>query len=284
MADDVGRCVAVDSDFPSGGAGGVPDRPSAAGPRAASMTGTEERPTWTCSRPTTHNAARVVGLSYLLALVFANFAEFYVAGTLIVVDDAAATARNIVAHELLFRLGVASNLLVFALDVVLAIALYLVLRPVSRALAAVATAWRLIETATMVIAALSDLDALRALSGAGYLQALGPDQLAALARLSIGAHGSAYNIGLLFFGCGSTLFGYLWFGSGYIPRALAALGIVASLLVLVVAFAVVVVPSVARTVIPACFIPIFLFELALGGWLLGKGLRPAAAIRRPPGC
>src|SRR5438094_5708672 len=68
-------------------------------------------------------AATVVGLSYLFALPPAIFAEFYVRTQLIAFDNAAQTARNIMAHERLFRLGTASNLTVFAIDVVLIVAL-----------------------------------------------------------------------------------------------------------------------------------------------------------------
>jgi len=62
-------------------------------------------------------AARVVGFSYLFALPPAIFAEFYVRTQLIAFDNATQTARNIMAHERLFRLGTASNLTVFAVDV-----------------------------------------------------------------------------------------------------------------------------------------------------------------------
>jgi len=226
-----------------------------------------------------HKAARVVGFSYLVALLFANFAEFYVPAQIIVYNNAAATARNIMAHEQLFRLGVASNLIVFAIDVVLIVALYVIFKPVNRTLALVATSWRLIETATMVVVALSDFDVLRLLSGAEYLRVFEADRLQALARFSIGAHGAAYNIGLLFFGLGSTLFGYLWFKSNYIPKALAAWGVFSSLLVVITAFALVVLPEFAKRVIPGCYVPIFVFELAMGFWLLFKGLRPAARAR-----
>ena len=83
-------------------------------------------------------AAKVVGFTYLFALAPAIFAEFYVRTQLIVFDNAAQTARNIVAHERLFRLGIASNLTVFAIDVVLITALYVVLKPINRRLALLA--------------------------------------------------------------------------------------------------------------------------------------------------
>src|SRR5207244_6706607 len=116
-------------------------------------------------------AAKVVGFAYLFALPPAIFAEFYVRTQLIASDNAAQTARNIMAHERLFRLGTASNLTVFALNVVLIIALYVVLMPVNRSLALLATGWGMIETATLVFVTLRDFEVLRILSGADYLQA-----------------------------------------------------------------------------------------------------------------
>src|SRR5258707_1008208 len=80
----------------------------------------------------------------------------------------------------------ASNLAAFALDIVLITALYVVLKPVNRNLALLAAFWGLIETAILVVALLSDLEALRLLSGAEYLRAFEADRLQALARLAIG--------------------------------------------------------------------------------------------------
>ena len=74
-------------------------------------------------------AAKVVGFAYLFALVPAIFAEFYARGHLIVFDNAAQTALNIVQHERLFRFGITSNLTVFAVDIALITALYVVLKP-----------------------------------------------------------------------------------------------------------------------------------------------------------
>ena len=83
-------------------------------------------------------AAKVVGFSYLFALPPAIFAEFYVLGRLLVYNNAVDTARNIMAHERLFRLGIASNLTVFAIDIVLITALYVVLKSVNQHLALLA--------------------------------------------------------------------------------------------------------------------------------------------------
>lgn len=221
-------------------------------------------------------AANVVGFTYLFALLPAIFAEFYVRGRLVVFDNAAQTALNIVAHERLFRLGIASNLTVFAIDVALIAALYVVLNPINRNLALLAAGWGLIETAILVVVTLSDFDVLRILSGAAYLHAFEADRLQALARLSISAHYDAYNVGLVFAGLRSTAFCYLWLKSGFIPRAIAGWGLFASCLMGVFAFAFIIVPELAQVVTVAIYgSPIFLFELTMGFWLLLMGLRPA---------
>jgi hypothetical protein len=226
-------------------------------------------------------AARLVGFSYLFALPPAIFAEFYVRAQLIASGNAAQTARNIMAHERLFRLGTASNLTVFAIDVVLIIALYVVLMPVNRSLALLATGWGLIETATLVFVTLSDFDVLRILSGADYLHAFEATQLQALARLSLSAHADAYNVGLVLAGLRSTAFCYIWFTSRFIPRALAAWGMFASFLMGASAFSFIIVPELAKVVPVEIYgAPIFFFELTMGLWLLLRGLRPSGAAPR----
>lgn len=224
---------------------------------------------------TQRKAARAVGFTYLFALVAGVFAEFYVRYRLVVSDNAAQTAQNILAHEGLFRLGVVANLTTFAADVVLITALYVVLRPVAPNLALAAAFWRLLETASIGITALNDFDVLRLLSGAGYLQPFEADRLHTLVRLSIGAHDAAYQLGLFFFGFGSTLFGYLWFRSGYIPRALAGFGVFASALVGICAYVFILFPKVFYIATPGCYAPIFFFELTIALWLLLKGLPPS---------
>ncbi|HEX9083362.1 MAG TPA: DUF4386 domain-containing protein [Gemmatimonadaceae bacterium] len=222
--------------------------------------------------------ARVVGFSYLFALLPSIFAEFYVSGRL-VSDNAIVTAQNIIAYERLFRLGIASNLLVFAVDVVLVTALYLVLERVNRRLALLATFFRLIETTILIVAVLNDFYVLRLLSGASYLTTLNSGELAALARVSMGAHNSAYGVALLLFGFGSPVFCYLWLKSGYIPKPLAVWGILASAWIGVCSFAFIVFPDLKQVITIGYYGgPIFLFELTIGLWLLIKSLRPGTLM------
>jgi len=223
---------------------------------------------------TQRTAARVVGATYLMALVPAVFAEFFVRGQLVVAGNATQTALNIMAHQRLFRLGIASNLAAFAIDVALITALYMVLNPINRSLALLALGWGLVETGILIVATLSDFNVLRILSGAAYLSVFEIDRLHTLARLSVSTHADVYNVGLVFAGLRSTTFCYLWLKSGFIPKALAFFGVIASLLMGVCAY-VFIIFAALPTIVPVGIYggPIFLFELTMGVWLLFRELR-----------
>ena len=217
-------------------------------------------------------AARVAGFVYLFAMATSIFAELYARGPLIVSGDVAETARNIMAHERLFRLSIACHVITFAADVALITALYVILGPVNRHLALCAAFLRMIETSVGVTAALNGFDVLRVLSDAEYLRVFEADRLQALARLSLSAHGAGLNVCFVFLGLGSTVFAYLWLKSGYIPKALAVLGVFSSLLLAAVAFTLIIFPELSKVLSRSYMLPIFVFEVTTGFWLLFKGL------------
>ena len=218
-------------------------------------------------------AATVVGIAYLFAMAASMFTEGYVRSTLISAD-AAATARNIAAHQSLFRASIGLELLTFVSDTTLIAALYVILSPISRPLALYATLLRMAGVAVGVMMAAHSFDVLRVLGTAPYLQAFDAGQLAALARLGVGSHTSSYNVVFVFLGAGSTVSAMLWMASGYVPRPLAMLGVFASVVLSVGTLAYLVVPELLRLMYPAYLVPMFFFEVGMGMWLLIKGLPP----------
>jgi len=224
-------------------------------------------------------AAKVVGFCYLFAMALGVFSVSYVRGHLIVTGDAAKTAVNIMAHERLFRLGIAGYVLCMLSDAALLTALYVILKRVSQSLALFAACLRLVETVIGVAATLTSFDVLRLLSGADYLQAFTTDQLQGLARIPIGAFGAGINVSFVFLGLGSAVFGYLWFKSRYIPRTLAALGVSGSVLLATGSFAFIIFPKLADWAEPGYFAPLGVFEVTMGFWLLFKGLRPSVGAQ-----
>lgn len=231
--------------------------------------------------PEQHTAAKVVGFIYLIAMATSMFAELYAQGPLIVRGDAMQTAINIAASERLYRIGSVIHLLTFASDAVIAVALYVVLRPVNRNVALLAAFWRLANCAILAVSILNDFAALRFLSGADYLRAFEPEQLQVLARVFISVRAAGFQVGFVFLGLGSTVFSYLWLKSRYIPRGLAAWGIFSSLLLALGTLAIMVFPGLA--VVGLTYMaPMFFYEVGLGLWLLIKGLRIPAPQALPP--
>lgn len=226
-------------------------------------------------------AARVAGVLYLFTILTANFMEFYIRRKLIVPADAVRTATNIPQHEQLFRLGVTIDLIMLAASVILVVALYVILKPINRSLALLAMSWSLVECGIAAATAGIDFAAVFALSGPNSLPALNTEQLHVLARLLISLDAGGNRVAALFFGLGSTLFCYLWFKSRYIPRLLAALGILASLVPTFVPLSTIVFSALADVPLRRARtgIPIVIFEVAIGLWLLTKGINAHAPAR-----
>lgn len=220
------------------------------------------------------NAARVAGIALLLAMAIIVLANYGISFRLIVPNNAVDTARNIVTHEMLFRVNIACDLLYVADLLVLLTALYIVLKPTNWTLALLAAFFRLIFALMWTVAALKMLGALRLLGEAAYLQVFTTGQLQTLARLRISDAYDAYYIGLPFWGLASTVCSLLWLKSRYIPRPLAIYGVASSVWCVFCAFAFIAVPDFDHTINASLFdVPLVLFELALGLWLLLKGLR-----------
>ena len=223
-------------------------------------------------------AARAVGFAYLFGFI-SIFNEVYVRDSINVPGNTGATAQNILAHEQLFRLGIVTDLLCFASIALVLTGSYAVLRPVSQGLALLGASWRLLEAAMAMVMTLSGFYVLRLLSYPDSSRAFSPDQVQTLARLYLNARGDDYNVAEIFLGLGSTVFAFLWFKSRYVPRALAAWGIFASLLVAVCTFAIILFPKLQDFSFPWAYLPIAIFELTMGFWLSIKGLPPSKGIK-----
>jgi hypothetical protein len=217
--------------------------------------------------------ATLAGFAYLLPLAIVIFANYSVHERLIVLGNAAETARNILASEPLFRIGIVCDLIYSAGLIVLLTILYRMLKDVNHTLALLAASMRLIYAVLWVLMALHLFDVLRLLSGADYLNVFDADRLQALMRLTLNARFDAYYVGLVFYGLASTVCSYLWLKSRYIPRALAVYGIIASVWCAICAFAFFMSPGFAKIVDLLWFdAPIGIFEIAMGFWLLFRGL------------
>jgi hypothetical protein len=211
--------------------------------------------------------ARLAGLLYL-GLMLAPYANFLVLGSLVVPGDAAATANKIMANELLFRSGVTSFVIVSFIDVAIAWALYILLKPVNKQLSLLA-AWFRLTYAIIFAAGLQNLfNVLKLLSDANYLSAFEKGQLHAQVMVSLAAFNSTWNIALVAFGLHLLVIGYLIFKSSFIPRVVGVLLVVAGFGYLV--------ESLTAFLLPNFSLNLALFtgwgELLFTFWLLIKGV------------
>jgi hypothetical protein len=234
--------------------------------------------------PTAHFSprafARIGGVLYLIIIAAGLFAEAFVRGKLVVPADATATASNIMAHETLFRLGIAADLSTFLLAVVLTLILYVLLKPVNRNVALLMVFFNLLQDAIGGINALNPYRALQVLTGAPYLKVFSPEQLQAMALLSLKAHSVGFGVALIFFGFSCLALGYLIFRAGFFPRSLGVLMAIAGLCYLVNSFALILSPPVADALFPWALLPAFIGELAFALWLTVKGVNVPARERR----
>ena len=213
--------------------------------------------------------ARAAGLLALLSLVAGGFGEFYVPTRLMVPGDAAATANNILASWRLFRLGVAGYLVEALCDVGLTVLLYLLLRPVRRDLALLAASLRVVSTAVFAVAELFFFAPSLILGGGDALKGFSPDQLQALAFLSLRMYGSGAIIPMVLYGAAWIILGYLIVQSGYLPKFLGALLALGGAACVLRYFALVVVPAYAPA---GLLLPMMIGGLLLTVWLLVKGV------------
>ena len=220
--------------------------------------------------------ARIGGIFYLIIITAGIYGEMFVRPKLVISGDAAATANNIIASQLLWRTGIAADLLMHICDIPLMLIFYLLLQPVNKNLALLAMLFNLIQTAVLVANKLNLIVALFPLSETGYLKAFDAQQLYTLTYLSIKSHGYGFGIGLIFFGFTCLISGYLIFKSGYLPKAVGILMQVAGACYLVNSFALILSPSFADRLFPVILIPPFIAELSFCLWLLFKGVKLSA--------
>jgi hypothetical protein len=201
-------------------------------------------------------ASLVAGIALALMAVLAGVAKFAVLDPLITPGDAARTANDILASEGLFRSAIAALILTATLDIVVTIALLALFTPVNRSVATMAAAFRLAFAAVFLVA-ISQLVSVLAVLGDA-------DQ----ALRAVDAFDTIWLVGLILFGVHLLLIGYLAYRSGFVPRIIGVLLVVAGLGYVVDGFG---------TVLFAHFSTIgqftFVGEVALIFWLLIKGVR-----------
>jgi Domain of unknown function (DUF4386) len=167
---------------------------------------------------------RVVGFLLLLLIPLAIFGQIYVPSMLIVPADAAATARNIMASESLFRLGIVSVLLShLGGDIAWVLVLYQLLKPVNKGMARLMVILILLNVPIALLNEQNQFAILLLLHSADSLRAFTADQVHALVSLFLNLHDNGIKIAGIFWGLWLFPYGWLVFKSGFLPRFIGVL-------------------------------------------------------------
>lgn len=214
--------------------------------------------------------ARVAGLAYVVVIMLGIFSVSYIDSNILVPGNDAATVDNIMNNELRFRISIASEIIMYALVVLLAHALYVILKTVNKNLALLAMLWRIGEAVIGAgVAVLTGFIPLLLLNGKAAFE---QDQLQSLVGLFLQLRSAGLDVVLIFIGMGGTVFCYLFFTSKYVPRILAIWGMITYLSMLTLALVSILSPSLPESVKMTFYAPGGLFEIIIGLWLLIKGV------------
>ncbi len=234
------------------------------------------------NRPSADGSQRKLALTAGLGLLFmallAPFAEFGVLTTLVVPADATATVNNLLTSDGLFRAAIAALLIVILLDVLVAWALYVLLRPENPDVALL-TAWlRLAFTAVFAYALVNLLDVAQLLGNAGYVATLAPEQLHAQVMSSTASFRNGWDVALAIFGLHLAGLGVLLFRSSLFPRVIGVLVMVAAGGYLVDTFGAILVPDYAVKVSVVTFVG----EALLIPWRIWMAIKGARSGSESP--
>lgn len=216
--------------------------------------------------------ARIGGLAYLFIIIAGAMGELFIRNTIVIAGDPAATARNISEHQLLWRIGIAGDLLMHVCDLVVAMVYYTLFKRVNKTLAILAVLFGMIQTAVLVANKLNLVTPTFFLGDEEYLQAFTLQQRQVLSYIAIKSHDLGFGIGLIFFGFECLIDGYLVRLSGFLPRILGWLLTLVGICYLVNSFVLIIAPQFSGSLFPILMAPIFIGELSMSLWLLFKGV------------
>ena len=215
-----------------------------------------------------NKTARVAGCLYLMLFPLGIFGIIYIPSSLIVLGDAATTASNIMANELLYRLSIVTALTLQIVNIFLALALYKLLNPVDKNNAVLMVILVLVAAPIAMLNELNHVAVLLVLSGSDFLTTFSMDQVQASVPLFLNLHEHGVFIAQIFWGLWLFPMGYLIFKSNFLPLALGILMIIGGFGYLVDSFVYFIFPDFDVTVSEFTF----LGELLLPLWLMFKGV------------
>ena len=223
--------------------------------------------------------ARIAGLLYLLVGIFGGFAEGFVEPKMYVPGDAAATTANVVANAGLVRLGVVSDLVNQTIFVFLALTLYILFKQVHKGAARAMVVLVILAAAISSLNVVFEFAGLQVATGAVDMSSLGTEGSNAMVLLLLDTQHYGLLIAQMFFGLWLVPLGYLAHKSGWFPKALALVLVVAGGCYVVDLLTAFLVPDFNQIIGTFIVIPYIIAEVWMLGYLLIIGVRTDKTVK-----
>lgn len=217
--------------------------------------------------------ARIGGVLYLMIIVLGMIEELVIRGRV--------TFANLQTMEMLWRAGIAMEMVMIILTIPLSVILYVLTRPVQKELALLALLFGSIATTVQGAFSIQLVEALFPIGKSAYLSAFTPAQLQAMTALAMKTHVIGFGIALLLFGPFFLVTGALIFKSGCWPKTIGVLYQAAGVAYMFNGFVLLLAPQFAGPAFMIMAAPVFVGETSFALWLLIKGVQPAARYQRP---
>lgn len=225
------------------------------------------------------STARRIGLLYLVMALGAIFNEFFLSAGFVVPDDPTATLRNIAGAELTFRLGIVVSFLNLMIFIVLVTALHRLFREVDRSHAMAMVLFVVLGVGVSLAGLMLKFSPLVLMKETAYHSVFTGSQLEALAFDLLRIRGAGSVIAGAFWGLWLFPFGILVIRSGFLPRILGYLLLVAGVGYLTDSLTSMLIPE-AKKAFASWLMPLYFGEIPIIFWLAIRGVKPRA--HQPP--
>ncbi|MBV9962784.1 MAG: DUF4386 domain-containing protein [Parafilimonas sp.] len=216
--------------------------------------------------------ARIGGLLYLINIVLGFFAIGYVPGLIVINNDPAATAHNIITHEQLYRLGLVAHIIILLTNIPLAVIFYELFKVVNKKITLLVVLFTVIGTAIESVNLLNQFAPLILLKNGINANVFSPEQLNIIAYKLNQLQETGFNLAIVFFGFYCILVGCLIFKSTFLPKIIGVIMAIGGLCYLVNSFASFIAPQFAASLFPFIQVPSGLAELSFCLTLLIAGV------------
>jgi hypothetical protein len=213
------------------------------------------------------STVRLLGIAFLLQAVASAVSGLVLLQPLIVSGNIIDSMTNIANNALQMRASIVAEMITAIGIVMLGSLLFVTLKVQNGKIALVALGLYLMEAALLAASRIPAFSLLR--TSQESVIAGHPAYMQALGNLFYESQSFGYDLHMLPFALGATLFYYLFFRSGFLPRVLSLWGLIAAPLALIgILFAL-----LGYDVPIVVFLPNLPFELTMGVWLIVKGIR-----------